>query len=115
MHEQSPTNNGVTREEAESRFSSHCKLLFAGGGFEIACLSFLPTGSGLGGSSVMAATVLSAICNWKRRFDEIYAPGSPFMLTSLDLVYLVAQVEQILTTGGGWQDQVSIDGSMMYL
>ncbi len=65
-----------------------------GGGLEISMLAATPKGSGLGTSSILAATLLgtlSDVCglDWDR--DE---------LTSRTLV-----LEQLLTTGGGWQDQ----------
>jgi hypothetical protein len=49
----------------------------------------------MGTSSILAATILAAIAGVKGwSFD----PES--------LVHLVLMVEQMLTTGGGWQDQV---------
>lgn len=66
------------------------------GGMEVACLSNLPAGSGMGGSSILASAVVQAMnkCMW----------GRP--LEANELIYRVLQVEQILTTGGGWQDQI---------
>ena len=75
-------------------FSAHLQSAY-GGGLEIACLSDLPAGSGMGGSSILAAAVLQSL-------SELLQ----LQLTASDLVYLVSQVEQIMTTGGGWQDQV---------
>lgn len=49
----------------------------------------------MGGSSVLAATILMSV-----------GTLLGLNLTKEDLVYLVSQVEQVLTTGGGWQDQV---------
>lgn len=66
------------------------------GGLEIVCLSNLPTGSGMGGSSILAATVLQAI-----------ATALHSQLSNELVIYLVGQVEQVLQTCGGWQDQVS--------
>lgn len=59
------------------------------------CVSELPPGSGMGGSSVLAAAAVQSLAGLL---------GVP--VSSQDLIYLVSQVEQILTTGGGWQDQV---------
>jgi fucokinase len=50
----------------------------------------------MGGSSVLAAALLRCV-------GDLLGTRS----TQEDLVYQVSQVEQILTTGGGWQDQVS--------
>lgn len=65
-----------------------------GGGIEISMLSAVPKGSGLGTSSILAATLLATLgdlcgLNWDRNvlFDRTLA------------------MEQMLTTGGGWQDQ----------
>ena len=65
-----------------------------GSGLEITLLSAIPAGSGLGTSSILASTVLGAISdfcglNWDRH--EI---GNRTLI-----------LEQLLTTGGGWQDQ----------
>lgn len=65
-----------------------------GGGLEISLLSAVPKGSGLGTSSILAATVLAALgdlcgLNWDRN----------------DLFSRTLALEQMLTTGGGWQDQ----------
>uniref|UniRef100_A0A672QA91 L-fucose kinase n=1 Tax=Sinocyclocheilus grahami TaxID=75366 RepID=A0A672QA91_SINGR len=66
-----------------------------GGGLEIHSWSSLPHGSGLGTSSILAGAALAAVYR---------CTGRSFDTTSLihDVLYL----EQILTTGGGWQDQV---------
>ena len=65
-----------------------------GSGIEVTLLSAIPAGSGLGTSSILAATVLGAVAdfcglNWDK--NEI---GDRTLV-----------LEQLLTTGGGWQDQ----------
>ena len=65
-----------------------------GSGIEITLLSAIPAGSGLGTSSILASTVLGAVSdfcglNWDK--NEI---GNRTLI-----------LEQLLTTGGGWQDQ----------
>ena len=66
-----------------------------GGGISVTCVSDLPAGSGMGGSSILAAAALHSLS------------ALLGLSTSRDaLVSLVSQVEQLLTTGGGWQDQV---------
>jgi galactokinase/mevalonate kinase-like predicted kinase len=65
-----------------------------GCGIELTLLSAIPAGSGLGTSSILAATVLGAIsdfCNLAWDKSEI---GRRTLV-----------LEQLLTTGGGWQDQ----------
>ncbi|KAL1512053.1 hypothetical protein AB1Y20_005327 [Prymnesium parvum] len=70
------------------------QLRAAGGGLEVASWSRLPTGSGLGTSSILAAALVRCV---GRATGKEYAPS--------ELTHAVLQVEQMLTTGGGWQDQ----------
>lgn len=65
------------------------------GGFELMTWSDLPTGSGLGTSSILAGAIIAVL--WK-------ASGKTF--DNLSLIHAVLHLEQMLTTGGGWQDQV---------
>ncbi len=65
-------------------------------GLEIELWSDLPQGSGLGTSSILAGCLISAF--W-------VLLGRQFSRTSL--LHAVLYLEQLLTTGGGWQDQVS--------
>lgn len=65
-----------------------------GGGLDISMMVAVPKGSGLGTSSILAATLLgglSDLCSlgWDRN----------------ELAYRSLLLEQLLTTGGGWQDQ----------
>ena len=74
--------------------SLQAQLADFGCGLEITLLSAIPAGSGLGTSSILAATVLGALSdfcglNWDK--SEI---GNRTLI-----------LEQLLTTGGGWQDQ----------
>lgn len=66
-----------------------------GGGVELTCRSAVPKGSGLGASSILGATVLAALARLK---------GEP--LTTPALIERTSRLEQAITTGGGWQDQV---------
>ena len=66
-----------------------------GGGLEIETWSNLPTGSGLGTSSILAATLLFAL---GKTIGKVY--------DDISLIHAVLHLEQILTTGGGWQDQI---------
>lgn len=65
-----------------------------GCGFEMTMFSAVPAGSGLGTSSILAATVIGAI-------NEFCALGWDKQEVCLRTFVL----EQMLTTGGGWQDQ----------
>ncbi len=65
-----------------------------GCGIEITLLSAIPAGSGLGTSSILAATVLGALSDfcglgWDKN----------------EICNRTLVLEQLLTTGGGWQDQ----------
>lgn len=65
-----------------------------GSGIEITLLAAIPAGSGLGTSSILAATVLGALSDFCRLgWDKTTVCNRTLIL------------EQLLTTGGGWQDQ----------
>jgi len=65
-----------------------------GCGIEMSLLAAIPKGSGLGTSSNLAATVLGSL-------NEFCALG----WDKHDIAYRTLILEQMLTTGGGWQDQ----------
>ena len=65
-----------------------------GGGIELTLLSAVPKGSGLGTSSILAATVLGAL-------SELCGLG----WDKQAIFQRTLALEQLLTTGGGWQDQ----------
>ena len=65
-----------------------------GCGIELTMLSAIPAGSGLGTSSILAATVLAALNDFCGLGWDKAEIGSRTL-----------QLEQMLTTGGGWQDQ----------
>lgn len=71
-------------------------------GLRLLCLSNLPAGSGMGGSSILAGVILHAVATLCGLCTADAAASS--WLSSL--VLMVSQVEQLMTTGGGWQDQV---------
>ncbi|MGD0140845.1 MAG: L-fucokinase [Tepidisphaeraceae bacterium] len=73
-----------------------------GGGIELTTLAAVPKGSGLGTSSIMGAVICSVIARMMGR-----------QLTQRELFYAVLRLEQALTTGGGWQDQIGgvVDGA----
>lgn len=79
-------------------------LVRFGGGIELTTLAAIPSGSGLGTSSIMGAVLMSVI---KRMIGK----ETP----QRELFNLVLQLEQELTTGGGWQDQIggTIEGVKM--
>ncbi len=66
-----------------------------GGGIELTTLVGIPQGSGLGTSSILGAVILAVVqrmCGREFRRRELF--------------HDVLRLEQALTTGGGWQDQV---------
>lgn len=65
-----------------------------GCGIEVTMLSAIPAGSGLGTSSMLAATVLGALND----FCGLHWDKNELGIRTLIL-------EQLLTSGGGWQDQ----------
>ena len=65
-----------------------------GGGIELTLLSAVPAGSGLGTSSILAATVLGAVSDFCSLAWDKNEIGKRTLV-----------LEQLLTTGGGWQDQ----------
>jgi galactokinase/mevalonate kinase-like predicted kinase len=66
-----------------------------GGGIELTTLAAIPSGSGLGTSSIMGAVLISVVNRLIGR-----------SITQRELFNSVLQLEQELTTGGGWQDQI---------
>ena len=78
----------------EAHASLEQQLEAFGAGLEVTLLSAIPAGSGLGTSSILASTVLGALsdfCGLAWDKDEICRR--------------TLALEQLLTTGGGWQDQ----------
>ena len=65
-----------------------------GCGIELTLLSAVPAGSGLGTSSILAATVLGAL-------NDFCSLG----WDKNEIGHRTLMLEQLLTTGGGWQDQ----------
>jgi len=87
--------SGFLPEFSKRKFNTlQDQLREAGGGLEISILSAVPKGSGLGTSSILAATVLGTL-------SEVCGLGWDKTETGKRTLAL----EQLLTTGGGWQDQ----------
>lgn len=78
----------------ETYASLEAQLRAFGSGIELTLLSAVPAGSGLGTSSILASTVLGAVADFC---------GLPWDKNEIGRRTLV--LEQLLTTGGGWQDQ----------
>ncbi len=86
---------GFLPEFCTEKYTSLREQLTAfGSGIEITLLSAIPAGSGLGTSSILAATVLGALSDFcGLGWDKNEVCNRTLIL------------EQLLTTGGGWQDQ----------
>lgn len=79
--------------ELDSKQTLEQQLQAGGGGLEIHSTVHLPKGSGLGTSSILGGAMIAAIAKVAgRKYD---AP---------ELVHAVTELEQRMTTGGGWQD-----------
>jgi galactokinase/mevalonate kinase-like predicted kinase len=91
----SPERDGGSLKKTLERF---------GGGIELTSLAAIPKGSGLGTSSIMGAVIFAAIQRVMGR-----------ELSRRELFHSVLRLEQALTTGGGWQDQVggAVEGVKM--
>ena len=86
---------GFHPEYCERKYASlEEQLREFGGGMEITFLAAIPKGSGLGTSSILAATIIGTIADFASlNWDKIEIGNRTLAL------------EQLLTTGGGWQDQ----------
>ncbi len=65
-----------------------------GSGFDISLMVAVPKGSGLGTSSILAASILGALSEFCKLGWDRHS-----------IAYRTLILEQMLTTGGGWQDQ----------
>ena len=88
-----PGKSGISGV-SEISGSLRAQLEAFGAGIELTLLSAIPAGSGLGTSSILASTVLGALNDFcGLGWDKNEIGRRTLML------------EQMLTTGGGWQDQ----------
>lgn len=83
----------IPLDNSSLTMESFCEHI--GGGIEFITSVNVPKGSGLGTSSILAAAAIKAL-------NELFG-----LDVSDDKIYAqVFLVEQLMTTGGGWQDQV---------
>ena len=82
------------RFSSEAYDSLRSQLMDFGSGIELTSLSAIPAGSGLGVSSILASTVLGALNDFCSLGWDKHEMGRRTLV-----------LEQMLTTGGGWQDQ----------
>jgi len=85
--------SGIVPSSAGDSLQKRLKVF--GGGLDLTIFSALPKGSGMGTSSILGAAVLACLGR---------VLGVPF--SSDRLIYMTSMLEQRMSTGGGWQDQV---------
>jgi len=95
LHKAALVMRGVVSPDDDPARSIASAMQSFGRGVRLRTQTFIPRGSGLGTSSILAGAVLACLGR----------------LTGLDLPQArlfdeVLNLEQMLTTGGGWQDQV---------
>lgn len=92
----------VPLDVSEMTMEQFCDQI--GGGIEMLTDVDVPKGSGLGTSSIIAAAAVKAV-------NELFG-----IEVSNEMIYAqVFLVEQLMTTGGGWQDQVGgLTGGIKY-
>jgi fucokinase len=86
---------GIVSIDLDPDLSVHELCQRLGGGLKLTTQTSIPRGSGLGTSSIMAGAVLQCLS------ELIGSESAPAQLFDEVLC-----LEQMLTTGGGWQDQV---------
>ena len=84
---------GVIPEDTESDLRDILKQL--GSGIDLTIFSAVPAGSGLGTSSILGSAVIACL-------SRILGQE----LTQEELFNRTLYMEQLMTTGGGWQDQI---------
>lgn len=85
---------GLLPEYCKECYASLKQQLETLGGFELSLIAAIPAGSGLGTSSILGANVLGTLndyfgLNWSKE----------------ELSHRTLLLEQLIGTGGGWQDQ----------
>lgn len=95
---------GIVPMEGEASLGEILKKM--GGGFYMStCVKGVPKGSGLGTSSILSGACVRALGQFL---------GTEW--TDSDIYELVLNLEQIMSTGGGWQDQVGgLTGGVKYI
>ena len=93
----------------QSHLMSFCQSYQDDVGLEITAQSLLPTGSGMGSSSIIGGCILAAIAKCVgitldgmggAHDERVQINGTN------SLIHSVLMLEQLLTTGGGWQDNI---------
>ncbi|MGB9595594.1 MAG: fucose pyrophosphorylase domain-containing protein, partial [Candidatus Poribacteria bacterium] len=87
------TTIGIISEGIDIDLQEFLKKL--GAGIDLTLFSAVPSGSGLGTSSILGSAIIACL---SRIFGQ--------ELTSDELFNYTLYMEQLMTTGGGWQDQI---------
>jgi len=96
---------GFNKQSVGNKIKLSGYLRSMGGGFEITTFVAIPKGSGLGVSSILGSTILGAL---HKLFDN--------NRDHQHILNETLKLEQMFTSGGGWQDQAGgIIGSVKYL
>ena len=94
LHKAALIASGLIPLEAEEQLQQIFRHL--GGGIRISThVRGIPHGSGLGASSILAGACIKAIFEWL---------GLDYTINTVS--HTVLAMEQLMTTGGGWQDQI---------
>jgi len=96
---------GIIPEDTKLNLQDILKEL--GSGIDLTLFSAVPSGSGLGTSSILGSAIIACLSRMS------HVAGSPIndrglgqQLTQEDLFNRTLYMEQLMTTGGGWQDQI---------
>ena len=93
LHKATLVASGILPVRAEAPLHEILERL--GGGFKLSTqVKGIPRGSGLGTSSILAGACVTAICDF-----------FGIEMSLLDRIGRVLCAEQLMSTGGGWQDQ----------
>jgi fucokinase len=94
---------GIIPDDSELSLQSMLKKL--GAGIDLTLFSAVPSGSGLGTSSILGSAAIACI---SRILGQ--------KLTLEELFNRTLYMEQLMTTGGGWQDQIGgVVGGVKYI
>ncbi len=96
LHKAALLASGIIPQESEDGFSLENVLSALGGGIYLSTRPInIPRGSGLGTSSIISAACIKALLEFVGKIPE-----------SSEVYSRVLCLEQLMATGGGWQDQV---------
>ena len=99
---------GVIPEDTKLNLQDILKEL--GSGIDLTLFSAVPSGSGLGTSSILGSAIIACLSRMSR------VAGLGIELTQEDLFNRTLYMEQLMTTGGGWQDQIGgVVGGVKYI